>query len=126
MLRPALTVPRPRDPGLQTAIVTGPDDEEVYCDDQGRIRVAFHWDHRGRRDAASSCWIRVAPASSCAPMRPVRCVPASLHRALPALRGGAVDYDRAFKLVQYGTDLPLANMRYRDHPCRRLDDGRGE
>jgi type VI secretion system secreted protein VgrG len=30
--------------GLQTAIVVGPDGEEIDCDEYGRILVRFHWD----------------------------------------------------------------------------------
>lgn len=54
--RPPRLTPRPLVHGLQTAIVTGPAGEEIYCDEYGRIQVLFHWD----RDARSSCWMRVA------------------------------------------------------------------
>ena len=52
----------PRNPihGLQTAIVTGPDGEEIYPDQYGRVKVQFHWDRQGGRDENTSCWIRVA------------------------------------------------------------------
>ena len=46
--------------GLQSAIVTGPGGEEVYCDRYGRVKVQFHWDRLGKHDAGSSCWVRVA------------------------------------------------------------------
>lgn len=46
--------------GLQTAVVVGPRDEEIYTDDYGRIRVQFHWDREGKMDETSSCWVRVA------------------------------------------------------------------
>nr|WP_255575295.1 type VI secretion system tip protein TssI/VgrG [Caldovatus aquaticus] len=51
--------PRPRMPGLQSAIVTGPPGEEIYVDKQGRIKVQFLWDREGKRDEKTSCWIRV-------------------------------------------------------------------
>src|SRR5690606_27993058 len=35
--------PKPRALGQQTAVVTGPANEEIHCDDQGRIKVQFHW-----------------------------------------------------------------------------------
>lgn len=54
--RPPRRTRKPVVHGLQTAIVTGPAGEEIYCDEHGRIQVLFHWD----RDARSSCWIRVA------------------------------------------------------------------
>lgn len=52
--------PKPRLLGSQTALVTGPAGEEIHCDDRGRVKVQFHWDREGKRDAASSCWLRVA------------------------------------------------------------------
>jgi type VI secretion system secreted protein VgrG len=54
--------PRPRTalPGVQSAIVTGPQGEEVHCDEYGRIRLRFLWDRKGERDDRSSCWVRVA------------------------------------------------------------------
>ena len=51
--------PRPRIVGTQTAIVTGPANEEIWTDKYGRIKVQFHWDQQGQYDENSSCWIRV-------------------------------------------------------------------
>ncbi|MCJ8501786.1 type VI secretion system tip protein VgrG [Desulfatitalea alkaliphila] len=48
--------------GVQTAIVVGPSDEEIYTDAHGRVKVQFHWDRLGGRDENSSCWIRVSQA----------------------------------------------------------------
>ncbi len=58
--RPALTTPRPRIAGVQSALVVGPPGEEIHTDEYGRVRVQFHWDREGKRDAGSSCWIRVS------------------------------------------------------------------
>src|SRR5690554_3032546 len=58
--RPALRHPKPRVLGQQTAVVTGPANEEIHCDEQGRIKVQFHWDREGQADAHTSCWLRVA------------------------------------------------------------------
>ncbi len=44
----------------QTAIVTGPSGEEVFCDKYGRIKIHFHWDIRNGLNENSSCWVRVA------------------------------------------------------------------
>jgi type VI secretion system secreted protein VgrG len=51
---------RTRMPGVQTAIVVGPDGEEIYTDEYGRIKVQFHWDRQGQKNEKSSCWIRVS------------------------------------------------------------------
>ncbi len=58
--RPPRRSRRPRIPGIQTAVVTGPAGEEIHTDQYGRIKVQFHWDRYGRNDDASSCWMRVA------------------------------------------------------------------
>ena len=57
--RPAQQV-RPVMDGPQIAIVTGPDTEEIYCDEHGRVKVRFPWDREGRDDGLSSCWLRVS------------------------------------------------------------------
>ena len=46
--------------GIQTATVVGPRGEEIFCDKYGRVKVQFHWDREGKKDADSSCWLRVA------------------------------------------------------------------
>lgn len=58
--RPALEHKKPRLLGVQTARVTGPVNEEVHCDQYGRVKVQFHWDREGQHDDNSSCWLRVA------------------------------------------------------------------
>jgi type VI secretion system secreted protein VgrG len=58
--RPQRVTPRPVISGNQTATVVGPQGEEIFCDKYGRIKVQFHWDREGKKDASSSCWIRVA------------------------------------------------------------------
>jgi type VI secretion system secreted protein VgrG len=52
--------PKPHTTGPQTAVVTGPAGEEIYCDNYGRVKVQFHWDRYGSMDENSSCWIRVS------------------------------------------------------------------
>ncbi|WP_118184417.1 type VI secretion system Vgr family protein [Paraburkholderia phosphatilytica] len=57
--RPALTIGRPNIPGPQTALVVGPDGEEIYTDTLGRVKVQFAWDRLGQKNQSSSCWVRV-------------------------------------------------------------------
>ncbi len=45
---------------MQTAIVVGPANEEVYTDSLNRIKVRFHWDRLNAGDEKASCWVRVA------------------------------------------------------------------
>ncbi|NPV05333.1 MAG: type VI secretion system tip protein VgrG [Syntrophaceae bacterium] len=61
-LRPGRAIDKPVIQGLQTATVVGPEGEEIYTDDWGRVKVQFHWDRLGKRDEKSSCWLRTAQA----------------------------------------------------------------
>ncbi|MCA9623308.1 MAG: type VI secretion system tip protein VgrG, partial [Myxococcales bacterium] len=59
--RPPLLTRRPRIESMQSATVVGPQGEEIYTDEYGRVRVRFHWDGQPRDDEErSSCWIRVS------------------------------------------------------------------
>ncbi len=58
--RPALTHPKPKVLGSQTAVVTGPAGEEIHCDEYGRVKVQFFWDRHGQADDKTSCWLRVS------------------------------------------------------------------
>ncbi|QCY12372.1 type VI secretion system tip protein VgrG [Pseudomonas sp. MPC6] len=44
----------------QTARVTGPAGEEIYCDEHGRVRVELPWDRAELNSEKSSCWLRVS------------------------------------------------------------------
>ncbi len=57
---PECTHRKNRVEGLQSAIVTGPEGEEVYTDEYGRVKVQFHWDRLGGHDEKTTCWVRVA------------------------------------------------------------------
>ncbi|MGR2678893.1 type VI secretion system Vgr family protein [Chromobacterium haemolyticum] len=68
---------RPKSRGVQTATVVGPVEpadqvtDEIYTDDQGRIKVQFHWQRPEEHaqfganlDDKSSCWLRMAMPSA--------------------------------------------------------------
>ncbi|MGL4604707.1 MAG: DUF2345 domain-containing protein, partial [Iodobacter sp.] len=62
---------KPQSRGVQTATVVGPAESEVHTDEQGRIKVQFHWQRAAEHpafganlDDKSSCWIRVAYPSA--------------------------------------------------------------
>ena len=59
VFRPPRTVAKPRVSGLQRAVVTGPKNQEIWCNDHGCVIVQFEWDRYGNRDENSSPWIRV-------------------------------------------------------------------
>lgn len=56
--RAPLVTPWPEIAGVHTAMVVGPNGEEIYTDKYGRIKVQFHWDRLGKNDENSSCWVR--------------------------------------------------------------------
>lgn len=60
--RPLREHSRPVICSSQTAIVTGPEEEEIHTDEHGRVKVRFHWDRREDEDGDGnmSCWIRVS------------------------------------------------------------------
>lgn len=57
--RPPLVRQKPYMQGPQSATVVGPQGEEIYIDEYGRIKVQFHWDREGERNENSSCFMRV-------------------------------------------------------------------
>jgi type VI secretion system secreted protein VgrG len=56
---PRLT-PRVVMPGPQSAIVVGPEGEEIHADDFGRVKVHFYWDRYDKSNEKSTCWVRVS------------------------------------------------------------------
>lgn len=63
--RPVRSTPKPVVSGVQTGVVVGPKNEEIYTDKYGRVKVFFHWDRETRKVKDSkgencSCFIRVA------------------------------------------------------------------
>lgn len=56
--RPKKSIEKPYVKGIQTATVVGPENEEIYVDEYGRVKVQFHWDRKGKKDEQSSCWLR--------------------------------------------------------------------
>ncbi|MGQ9424396.1 type VI secretion system Vgr family protein [Gilvimarinus sp. F26214L] len=57
--RPRCEHQKPYMRGPQSAVVVGPDGEEIYIDEHGRIKVQFIWDREGTKDENSSCFVRV-------------------------------------------------------------------
>jgi type VI secretion system secreted protein VgrG len=63
VFHPPFVPPKPRIYGMQTAIVIGPRDEEIYTDEYGRIKALFHWSryhHEEHPGNYYSCWMRVS------------------------------------------------------------------
>lgn len=63
VFRPPRKTPKPVVRGPQTAIVVGPDGEELWTDKYGRVKVQFYWDRHAQDEDSkenSSCWVRVS------------------------------------------------------------------
>jgi type VI secretion system secreted protein VgrG len=52
--------PKPRVDGPQIAVVVGPEGEEIYCDEHGRVKVQFPWDRYAEPNETASAWVRVS------------------------------------------------------------------
>ncbi|WP_194439834.1 type VI secretion system tip protein VgrG, partial [Vibrio fluminensis] len=52
--------PKPQVDGPMIAIVVGPEGEEIYCDEHGRVKLHFPWDRYSGGNEQSSCWVRVS------------------------------------------------------------------
>ncbi|PSW89912.1 type VI secretion system Vgr family protein, partial [Photobacterium iliopiscarium] len=51
---------KPTVDGPQIAMVVGPEGEEIYCDEFGRVKLQFPWDRYSNSDDNASCWVRVS------------------------------------------------------------------
>ncbi|WP_439890907.1 type VI secretion system Vgr family protein [Ralstonia sp. 25C] len=56
------TIAKPRITGIEYAVVTCPENQEIWTDAYGRVKLQFLWDRLGRNDEHSSCWVRQAGA----------------------------------------------------------------
>lgn len=52
--------PKPTADGIETAVVSGPEGEEIFTNELGQVLVHFHWNLRDKADDKVSCWVRVA------------------------------------------------------------------
>ena len=59
-LRPEGVPAKPFSHGPQTALVVGPEGQDLWTDSLGRIKVQFPWDRIGQKNQNSTCWLRVS------------------------------------------------------------------
>lgn len=62
--RPAIRTPKPEIGGYDTAMVRGPEGEEIHTDVFGRCKVQFHWDREAKGTDEDSRWLRVLQETS--------------------------------------------------------------
>jgi type VI secretion system secreted protein VgrG len=51
---------KPQADGDEVATVVGPKGEEIYVNEDGAVRVHFHWNRYDVANDTASCWVRVA------------------------------------------------------------------
>ncbi len=51
---------KPQVDGPMMATVVGPQGEEIFCDEHGRVKLHLPWDRYSNGDEHSSCWVRVS------------------------------------------------------------------
>lgn len=51
---------KPLADGDEVAEVVGPFSEEIYVNEDGAVKVHFHWNRYDKADEKASCWVRVA------------------------------------------------------------------
>jgi type VI secretion system secreted protein VgrG len=56
------TIQKPRTQGPEKAVVVGPENQEIWTDAYGRIKVQYMWDRVGRNNERSTCWMLVSSA----------------------------------------------------------------
>ncbi|MBR8084516.1 type VI secretion system tip protein VgrG [Burkholderia vietnamiensis] len=56
------TIAKPHITGVEYAVVTCPENQEIWTDSYGRVKLQFLWDRLGKNDEHSSCWVRQAGA----------------------------------------------------------------
>ena len=61
---PPQRTPKPRARGVETAVITGPEqgEQQIHCDGLGRVKVRFFWDRESPKDDTSSPWLRFSQA----------------------------------------------------------------
>ena len=57
--RPQPVTRRPRMEGIYSAVVIGPEGEEIHTDELGRVKLRFRWDHRRDATPGGAAWVRV-------------------------------------------------------------------
>lgn len=95
--------------GIQTAIIVGPEGEEIYTDEFGRVKVQFHWDRHGQYDEKSSCWVRVSQLWAGAGWGGMD-IPRIGHEVIISFEEGNPDRPMITGRVYHGQNRPPHNL----------------
>jgi type VI secretion system secreted protein VgrG len=106
LYRPPRLTRKPLLHGVQTAVVVGPEGEEVHVDGHGRIKVQFFWDRLGKKDDKSSCWIRVSQPWAGSSAYGVLFLPRIHDEVVVTFLEGDPDRPLVVGSVYHGTNVP--------------------
>lgn len=98
--------PRPVVHGFESAVVTGPDDEEIYTDEFGRVKVRFHWDRAGAAGEKTTCWMRVSQTGGLGNI----ILPRVGHEVIVGFLGGDPDRPLVMGRVFNKTHMPIYDL----------------
>ena len=124
-----------RDPGLQTALVTGGEQDVVYCDELGRVKIRFpaarpdgHQHAQGARESNpedDSAWVRVATnwAGSSSSRCGILALPRVGTEVLVAFLGGDPDKPIIIAQLYNGHALPPPLTKRANLPRTRFLSG---
>jgi type VI secretion system secreted protein VgrG len=112
--RPERRTPRPVMYGPQTAVVVGGQGNEVEVDKHGRVKVQFHWDREGKKDASSSCWVRVSQPWAGKGMG-MWMIPRIGHEVVVSFIGGDPDRPLVTGSVHNDVNLPAYELPKLSH-----------
>lgn len=102
---PPLRHPKNRVVGEQTAIVTGPEGEEIYPDKYGRVKVQFFWDRLDQWNEKTTCWIRVSQGWA-GPAYGMMTIPRIGHEVIVSFMEGDPDRPIITGRVYHALNMP--------------------
>lgn len=109
-LRPEKIHRKPVVYGLQSAVVVGPEGEEIYVDEFCRVKVQFTWDRKGRNDEKSSCWVRVIQTWGGGGYGS-QFIPRIGDEVLISFQNGDPDWPILVGSVYNGGNMPINNLK---------------
>lgn len=109
LYRAPQSTPTPKASGPHTAIVVGPEGEEIWTDDYGRIKVQFHWDRLGQNNENSSCWVRVSSPWAGSGFGGVQ-IPRVKDEVIINFIGGFYDRPMVVGRVYNASNMPAINL----------------
>jgi type VI secretion system secreted protein VgrG len=120
--RPSLAAKRPAVVGTQTALVTGKSGEDVWTDDQGRVKVRFPWDLASTDPESSTCWIPVVQSLAGAGWG-TRYIPRPGQQVVVTFVGGNPNNPIVTGSIHGPTRLPPAFDEPRRYGMRSIEGG---